>query len=186
MVEPLCGRAACVVVLMVVLSAAAAEAAQRDAAAQRGNRAGEAAAELSQGDVVGMLDSYAAVQAQTALTIDDARYPEFVARLRRLQDLRRRTQQGRTRMVQDLRRVAGPQAVPPYDEAAIRERLKALREYDERSAADLRRAYDAVDEVLDVRQQARFRIFEETIERRKLDLLIRARAAAARKARRQP
>ena len=36
----------------------------------------------------------------------------------------------------------------------------------------MRRAYDAVDEVLDARQQARFRIFEERIERRKLDLLI--------------
>jgi len=31
------------------------------------------------------------------------------------------------------------------------------------------------DEVLDVRQQARFRVFEENIERRKIELLIRAR-----------
>jgi hypothetical protein len=34
--------------------------------------------------------------------------------------------------------------------------------------------------VLDPRQQVRFRVFEEQLERRKLDLLIRARARAAR------
>ena len=38
---------------------------------------------------------------------------------------------------------------------------------------------ETLDEVLDVRQQARFRIFEETIERRKLDLVLRARERAA-------
>jgi hypothetical protein len=43
----------------------------------------------------------------------------------------------------------------------------------------MRRAYESLDEVLDVRQQARFRIFEEMIERRKMDLLMRARQAAA-------
>ena len=49
----------------------------------------------------------------------------------------------------------------PYDEAAIRQRLKALREQDDRAAVELRQAYDALDEVLDIRQQARFRLFEE-------------------------
>ena len=34
---------------------------------------------------------------------------------------------------------------------------------------------------LDTRQQARFRVFEEQIERRKLDLLVRARARALQK-----
>jgi len=43
-----------------------------------------------------------------------------------------------------------------------------------------------VDEVLDQRQQARFRMFEESIERRKLDLLMRARDGAARKRNIQP
>ena len=49
-----------------------------------------------------------------------------------------------------------------------------------RAADQIRRAYDALDEVLDARQQARFRMFEEAIERRKLDLLVRARERAAR------
>lgn len=142
----------------------------------RGNRAGGA---LSPGEVVAMLDAYAVVQAQEALQLNDAQYAPFVARLKKLQETRRKNQRAHNEVVQELRRLAGPQATPPFDENAIRDRLKALRELDDRSALELRRAYDAVDEVLDVRQQARFRMFEEMIERRKLDLLMRARQRAA-------
>lgn len=142
----------------------------------RGNRPGGA---LSSGEVVAMLDAYAVVQAQEALQLNDAQYGPFVGRLKKLQETRRRNQQAHNQIVQDLRRLAGPQATPPFDEAAIRERLKALHDLDDRSAAELRRAYDAVDEVLDVPQQARFRMFEDMIERRKLDLLMRARQRAA-------
>jgi hypothetical protein len=144
---------------------------------QRGARA---AGQLAPVEVVAMLDAYAVVQAQDALQLNDAQYGTFVARLKKLQETRRRNQQARNQILQDLRKLAGAQAVPPYDEAAIRERLKALRDHDDRAAAELRRAYDALDEVLDVRQQARFRTFEEMIERRKLDLLMRARQGAAR------
>ena len=44
----------------------------------------------------------------------------------------------------------------------VKERLTALHELDDRTATEMRKAYDALDEVLDVRQQARFRVFEET------------------------
>jgi hypothetical protein len=138
-----------------------------------------AAGALSPGEVVGMLDAYALVQAQEALQLTDSQYGTFVNRLKTLQQTRRKNQQARNQIVQELRRLAGPQAVPPIDEAAVREQLKALRDLDERSNADLRRAHDSLDEVLDVRQQARFRIFEEMIERRKMDLLMRARQGAA-------
>jgi hypothetical protein len=39
----------------------------------------------------------------------------------------------------------------------------------------MRKAYNGIDEVLDVRQQARFRVFEDQIERRKIELMMRAR-----------
>jgi phosphoglycolate phosphatase-like HAD superfamily hydrolase len=132
------------------------------------------------GELVNMLDTYAIVQAQQALSLDDEKYGPFVTRLKRLQEARRRNQRERNQILQDLRRLAGAQAATPVDEGAVRERLRALRDHDERAAAEMRKAYDAVDEVLDVRQQARFRLFEETIERRKLDLLMRARERAAR------
>ena len=127
-----------------------------------------------------MLDTYAIVQAQRALTIADERYGTFAARLKKLQDIRRRNQRQRHQIVRELARMAGPRAAVPADEAAIRAQLTALREHDERAAVELRQAYDALDEVLDTRQQARFRMFEEQIEQRKLDLLVRARERAVR------
>jgi len=148
----------------------------------RANRQG--ADVLSANELVNMLDAYALVQAQQALTLNDTQYMQFVTRLKRLQETRRRNQRDRNQIVRELNNLAGPQASGPIDENAIRDRLKALREHDERAAADLRKAYETLDEVLDIRQQARFRIFEEMIERRKLDLLVRARERAARPARR--
>ena len=41
----------------------------------------------------------------------------------------------------------------------------------------LTKAYDGIDQVLDVGQQAKFRVFEELMERRKLELVTRARQA---------
>ncbi len=132
-----------------------------------------------------MLDTYAIVEAQKALTIADERYGTFAARLKKLQDIRRRNQRQRHQMVRELARMAGPRAAVEADEAAIRAQLTALREHDERAVGELHQAYDALDEVLDTRQQARFRMFEEQIEQRKLDLLVRARERARQKQRLQ-
>jgi hypothetical protein len=129
-----------------------------------------------------MMDTYAIVQAKQALSIDDDKYATFAARLKKLQDIRRRNQRARIRIVQELRRLtadpkgADPKAADatPVDESAIKAQLTALREHDTRAATELRQAYDALDEILDPRQQARFRVFEEQIERRKLDLIVRA------------
>jgi hypothetical protein len=60
------------------------------------------------------------------------------------------------------------------DEAGLRDRMRRLREIDEHGLADVRRACDAIDQILDVQQQARFRVFEEQMERRKVELVLRA------------
>jgi hypothetical protein len=172
--------------LVVVFSAAVGLTAELGSAAPQtpdlavpGARGGRVAGTLSPGEVVAMLDAYAVVQAQEALQLNDAQYAPFVARLKKVQDTRRKHQQAHNQIIQELRRLAGAQASAPFDETAIRDRLNALRELNDRSALELRKAYDGVDEVLDLPQQARFRIFEEMIERRKLDLLMRARQRAA-------
>jgi hypothetical protein len=151
-------------------------------AANRGNRPPppDSLPGVSTGELVNMLDTYAIVQAQDALTLNDTQYGQFVTRLKRLQETRRRNQRERNQILMDLRRLSGPQVAVPVDENALRERLRALRDHDDRAAAEMRKAYETLDEVLDVRQQARFRTFEETIERRKLDLVVRARERAAR------
>lgn len=140
-------------------------------------RAGNPAG-LSPVEVLNMLDAYALVQVESALELRDSQYGEFVTRLKRLQETRRRNQQTRNRQVQELRRMTQAQA-KEQDDAVIAERLKALKGHDAKAAVELGRAYDALDEVLDIRQQARFRAFEENLERRKIDLLMRARRGAA-------
>ncbi len=63
------------------------------------------------------------------------------------------------------------------EDDALRTQLKALNDLDARVGTEVRQALEGVDQVLDLRQQARFRLFEEQMERRKVDLLMRARQA---------
>jgi hypothetical protein len=168
-----------IVAALAVASPAAGQ--QPDRRAAREGRADQTADTLPDAALADMLDTYAIVQAQRELTIADDKYGTFAARLKKLQDTRRRNQRQRQQLIRELVRMAGPRAAIEADETAIRAQLTALREHDDRAAAELRQAYDALDEVLDTRQQARFRMFEEQIERRKLDLLVRARARALQK-----
>ena len=153
-------------------------------APQRGRGRGAAAAErgISPAEVLNMLDAYAVLQAGKVLELTEAQEGEFIVRLKRLQQTRRRNQQARNRLVQELRQLVRPE-VTQVDEAAVRDRLKQLRDAEDRAAAELKTAYAALDEALNLRQQARFRVFEETLERRKLDLLMRARQAGGSNAR---
>lgn len=132
---------------------------------------------LSPAQVARLLDAYVLVQAQESLKLSDGQYGQFVTRMKTLQDVRRRNQQARQRILQDLGRLSGDASEQAPDEGTIRERLKALADHDERAAAELRQAYEALDGVLDLRQRARFRIFEERMERQKFELLMKARQA---------
>jgi hypothetical protein len=70
----------------------------------------------------------------------------------------------------------------PFDEPAVTSKLKELDDFSARSTDEIRTAYDAIDQSLTLRQRARFRIFEEMMERRKLDLVSRARQQTSRPA----
>jgi len=132
---------------------------------------------ISPAEVQQMFDAYALVQAQQALKLRDDQYPKFLTRLRLLQAVRRRGENQRLRIVNDLRRLTQPAqpADGQVDEAMIKDRLKALNDLTASVATEIRQAQNDLDEVLDVRQQARFRVFEEEIERRKVELVVRAR-----------
>lgn len=132
---------------------------------------------ISAGEIQKLFDAYTLMQAQDALRLSEAQYGRFVTRLKALQDARRRHQQTRNQILVDLRRLTNPEA-GTVDESLITARLKAFRDEEDRAAAELRTAYDGVDETLDVRQQARFRLFEERMEQQKLELLMRVRQTA--------
>jgi hypothetical protein len=129
---------------------------------------------ISPGEFNRMFEAYALLQAQNQLKLTDEQYADFIVRLRGLQNARRRHQQSRVRLIQDLRRLTNPQNANA-DENAIRIALDALAREDASAQEEITRALTQVDEILDVRQRARFRLLEEQLERWKLDLLSRVR-----------
>lgn len=119
-----------------------------------------------------MFDAYALLQAQEQLKIGDEQYAKFLPRFKSLQDARRQALQQRTRVLNEVRRLL---ADSQTDEGQLKALLKQLRDIESRGEAEARKAYEAIDSVLDVRQQAQFHVFEEQMERRKLELVTRAR-----------
>jgi len=118
-----------------------------------------------------LFDAYTVMQAQEALGLDEARFGPFVTRLRALQELRRRNLRERAAVMRDLRQLLQT----PGNDAQIKDRLDALAKLEATTRADQAKAMDAIDELLDVRQRARFRILEQQLELRKLELVNRAR-----------
>lgn len=142
------------------------------AAQGRGPLAGLSGGDFTPLDIQRLFDAYALVQAQEMLELSNEQYGQFVTELKALQEIRRANEQERQRFTQRLVRLSNQD--PPADDAALRDELQAFRASEIRAAEELREAYDGVDGVLDMRQRVRFRIFEERMERRKLDLVLRA------------
>jgi hypothetical protein len=134
-------------------------------------------AAFSAGQIQKWFEAFTVLQAQEALQLSETQYGRFVTRFKTLQDTRRKHMVARNQIMGELRKLTNPQT-GSNDEAAITDRLKALRDEDDRAAVDLKKAYEAVDETLDTRQQARFRIFEERMEQQKLELLMKTRQNA--------
>jgi len=163
---------------VVVAAAAVTVTPSISAAAQRRGRVEQAPGAVvedgvSPAEIQRLFDAYVIMQAQQQLQLTDDQFAPFLARVKTLQEVRRRGQMQRGRILQELRRLsqAGGQ------DEALRAQLKALNDLDARVVTDVRQALDGIDQVLDLRQQARFRLFEEQMERRKVELLMRARQA---------
>lgn len=158
----------------LALSAAAMSAQQRPNARGGVPPAGTEEPGVSPAEIQRMFDGYALMQAQQFLNITDDQFARFLPRYKTLQDVRRQSLNQHARAVNELRRLVN---TPPIDEGQLRDRLKALTDLDATNDAEVKKAVVAVDQVLDVQQQAKFRVFEENMERRKLDLVTRARQA---------
>jgi Spy/CpxP family protein refolding chaperone len=165
-----------VLLVAIVLNGAALSAQGRQAQVRKAQAAaGQDLPGISPAEVQQMFDSAALIQAQQRLNIRDEQFPQFLRRFKTLQDIRRMGLNERMRRVNQLQRLLMPSVA--FDESAVNEQLKALKDLDARLAADVAKAYESIDEVLDARQRAQFRVFEETMERQKIELVTRARQA---------
>lgn len=129
-------------------------------------------------EVQRLFEAFELVRAQEMLDLSEEQYPEFVARFKVLQDTRRGGQQERQRRLRELQRMSNQ---PGADESALAEQLLALASHDQEIAQRQRDAIAEIDTLLNVRQQVRFRMFEQAMERRRVDLLMRARRQPTRR-----
>jgi hypothetical protein len=126
-------------------------------------------------DVVRLFDAYAIAKAQDMIGLDEGQYSQFVSRFRLLQDARRRHLHARRRIVTDLARLSNDETAADED---LRARIRALGDEDMRAREETARLQQDVDELLTDRQRASFRVFEDHLERRKFELIMRARQTA--------
>ena len=116
-----------------------------------------------------LLDAYALVQAQEQLQLTDEQYAAFAQRLTRLHNLRRRVANQRRMLLAELRVLLNQS--PAAGDEAIMTKVKAFDDLNRRGADEIQKAHVELDGALTAWQRGRFRLFEEQLERRKLDLL---------------
>ena len=136
-----------------------------------GGAAADAA--VSPAELQRLFDGFALVQAQQFLALPDDVYSRFLPRFLALQNARRQALQQHTRVLNMIRKAVNDGS--PDDQ--IKDAMKQLQDIEDKGVVEAKKAREGVDQVLDLRQQARFRIFEEQMERRKLELVTRARQA---------
>ncbi len=132
---------------------------------------------VSPAEIQKLFDGYALVQAQQFLQLSDEQYAKFLPRFIALQNARRQALQQRARVLNEIRGLTRPDGGNGTDDQ-IKMVLKQLQDVEERGDSDTKKALDAIDQTLDLRQQARFRLFEEQMDRRKLELVAQAQARA--------
>jgi hypothetical protein len=124
-------------------------------------------------EVEQMFDRYVLNQARQALRLDQGQMRAFAPRLQRLQVLRRRAIRQRQALVRELGELTRADA--GADEGAIAAKLQALEAQVSQSEQEVRDAYAELEQGLTVEQRARLRVFEQRMERRKLELIAQAR-----------
>ena len=142
-------------------------------------RAGPAAEMTSAGvtpaEIQRMFDAYALVQAQEQLRISDDQYSRFLVRYKSAAGYPPEVAPGAHAHRRGPAASAGGAATRRG--SCSKRGSRRSHDVDTRASAEVKKAYEGIDELLDLRQRASFRVFEELMERRKLELITRARQA---------
>ena len=135
--------------------------------ARGGQRPGPVPADQLQ--VQRLLDAWALVQAKEHLQLTDEQYPGFVARLTKLHNTRRRIAMERRRLLGELRVMLGQS--PAAKDDVLMNKIRALDDVTKRGGEEVQQVTLEIDGVLTPWQRGRYRMFEELIERRKIEML---------------
>jgi len=124
-----------------------------------------------------MVDAYVAMHVEEELDLTDEQFARVLPLIRRLHADRRSFAERRFHVVGQIRdRLASGSAT----EAQLTRLVKEARTIEEDEPATLRKDREAIDQVLTVVQQAKYRVLEMQIERRIRELIHRGRDGARR------
>src|SRR5688500_6079217 len=128
---------------------------------------------LTPREIQAQFDAYFIGQAESVLQITDDQYGPFVRRVRTLQGVRREARVQRNRMLAQLAQMLRQR--DSADEARLAAAIKAVDDHERNTTLEVQKAFTAIDEVLTPWQRARFRVLEDQLEQKKLEMVIRAR-----------
>src|SRR5437762_814157 len=115
--------------LVMALFAGASGAIAQEAGRQ--GRPGRGQGGVAPGELQRLFEAYEMMQAQDALQLTDAQYPQVLARMKTLQAARRRGAGDRARIIANLVRLSAPDAAA--DENQLKNELKALDDVERRT-----------------------------------------------------
>jgi hypothetical protein len=125
-----------------------------------------------------LFDQLVLREARATLQLGPDQFPAFRQRMQTLQMVRRRTARERQRLVNELNQLS--RGGGPRDDDVLAAKLKGIDEQNEQAVRLVREAHDAVEALLSVEQRVRFRVLEQRLEQRRLELLAQARQQARR------
>ena len=129
---------------------------------------------VSPREIQAQFDAYVVAQAEEALQVTEEQYPQFVRRVRALQNARRQARIERTRLIQRLN-VTLRASQRGGDQPDLTAAIRAIDDHERATLGEVQKAYSALDEVLTPWQRARFRVLEDQLQQKQLDMMMRAR-----------
>ena len=129
---------------------------------------------VSPREVQAQFDAYVVAQAEEALQVNEEQYPQFVRRVRNLQNVRRQARIERTRLIQRLNMSLRGGRQGAAEQTDLTAAIRAIDEHERATLGEVQKAYAALDEVLTPWQRARFRVLEDQLEQKKVQMMMRA------------
>lgn len=132
-------------------------------------------------DVEGMMEAYVLSKLQDALELSDEQFGAMVVAQKKLSDARREYRRSRMQVLRQIRQALQRDST---GEAELQPLLGQLDTIRDEFAATEKSRYAAIDEILDIRQRARYRILEIELQRRLGEMMRQVRGRGDQ--RRQP
>lgn len=144
-----------------------------------GGRLPQGGDQISPMDVEAMFEAMTIMEAERFVQLTPEQFPVFVQRLKKIQEARTTQIRRHNRALAELRMMANPQN-GRADDATIDAKLKELEAIEVEARLARAKALETMDQLLSIKQRARFRLLEDNMEKKKIDFLTKVRQQGGR------